>query len=242
MFWDSVIAGLGLLGKWQVWVALFILWICSVVWFLFLVAIFGGFRKESYIYAYDSGEEILGCPTGCVTTILTLLVNTLLIAFIVLFLMPALLHVEGTLSSAYFVATYWGPALLGAFLGLLLVVILSIVPIVGSWVAHSPGAQLFIIACVVYVRVVESTRTPPLLYIVGYLILAGILISVFKWLAVAATIGTIANVSSALNERGRALKENAGSVVGSILALLFEPMGGLIAFLMFSQYAGFFVA
>jgi hypothetical protein len=227
MFWDSVIAGFGVLGHIKIWLGIFLL-VAAQFGFLVITAIVFG-RGES------GGRMAAGCLFRAVGGPLF---QGFIMSIFVGFYVPMMLGSNEVTASADVLSYLW-PLTIAAFFAVVALVILSIVPILGSLITESPGIQNFLLGTVIFRFVVgaamaeaskeqhpiSSNVYPGLLATIGYLVIAGILVRLILYLGVL--------ISAAAKKRtGSELTESILMALAPSLGVL----GGLLPLFMYAQH------
>jgi len=223
MFWKSIIQGLLILGFWQVWIPVVAYMTINFV-FLMIVANMVGEEK--------SGGRM---ATGCLFHMIggTVLHGTLM-SLMVAFLLPILLGSSTAAPITEIIALLY-PIIKIGIIAIIAVTILSIVPIIGRFIADSPGIQAFLEGVIIFRLLsgytieqmlteahVQSNVFPGFWLSIGYLIIAGILVRL--------VIFGLALFSVSLED----------TVVGELMPIVIGPalgvLGGIIPLFMYSSY------
>jgi len=187
MFWESIISGFSVLGAWQFWVASLSF---SAIFILLYIALGLGLSKSM-----ESGRTApLGCLAGM---ILPTFLQVVFISMLVVFLLPILMGGDELTPISYLSEEWWRIVKAG-FSGFIILMIIAFVPIVGELATNTPGVSVFVIGMVIFHRLVGSTLrhiqelnnveidlTPGFWTIIGFIILAAIMIWVLTFLILA---------------------------------------------------------
>lgn len=225
IFWTSIIEGLLILRHWQVWVAV-ILYVAVNFVFLMIVAI-ATIAKEDE----SSRRMAMGCLFRMIGgTVL----HGLLMGLMVAFLLPILLGGPSTTPVSAIIALLW-PIIKAGVIAVVAVTILTFIPLIGGFIANSPGIQAFLEG-VIILRVlsgyaidqilteahVQGIVYPGFWESIGFLVIAGVLVRVV-------TFG-VALLSVPLKDTTG--EELMTMTVGPVLGVL----GGIIPLFMYSSY------
>lgn len=223
MFWDSIWEGIKTLGHWQVWLAVIIYMILS---FLFL-----------YIISKISGEDEYGgrAASGCLFYIIGgTAFHGMLMSIMISILLPILLGHNSTLPLGIILSSLW-PIIKVGLIAIVAVTIISFIPLIGSFIANSPGIQGFIEGVIIFrllsVSLIYKIMTqaeltgriyPTFWQLIGFLIIAGILVKVIMFIVAFATVPF------------------EDSEFGELIPILIGPvlgvLGGLIPLFMYSSF------
>jgi len=223
MFWKSIIAGLAILGHWQVWVAAILYMAVNFAFLMILATVVG----ES-----ESGGRM---ATGCLLHMIGgTVLHGILMGLMVSFLLPILLGGSSVTPISQIIAQLWAIIKIGV-IAVVAVIILSIVPIIGAFIANSPGIQAFlegiIILRLLLAPVIEEILNvvnaqvsiyPGFWASIGFLIIAGVLVRIIM-------LG-LALIS--VHFEGTAVGELMPMVIAPVLGVL----GGIIPLFMYSSY------
>jgi len=233
MFWKSVIAGFGVLDHGKIWLGIFLLVAAQFGFLVFTSVVFG--RKES------GGRMAAGC-------LFTALVGPLFQGFImsifVGFYLPMMLGSTDTTPSAMVLSLLW-PLAKAGFIAVIALVILCIVPVLGSLIAESPGIQYFLLGAVVFRLAVgpalaeasaqysiSSSIYPGFWSLSGYLIIAGVLVRLVL-------LGGVLISTIVKNRTASEMGQTTSALIEAVLTALapsFGVLGGLLPLFMYAQH------
>lgn len=221
MFWKSIVAGLAILGHWQVWVAAVLY---MVINFAFLM-----------IVAKIAGEDESGgrMATGCLFQIIgSTVLHGILMGLLVAFLLPILLGGASAAPISGIIALLW-PIIKIGFIAIVAVTILSI--LLGGFISISPGTQAFLEGVIIFRLLsqysidrilteanVHGSVYPGFWASIGFLVIAVILVRVVMFSLILLCIPL----------QNTALEELIPTVIGPVLGIL----GGIIPLFMYSSY------
>jgi len=184
MFWKSIIGGFAVLSHWQVWVAV-ILYIAVNIGFLMIVAKVSGEDESSRRIATGCFFYYIG---GAV-------LHGILMSLMVAFLLPILLGSPSAAPISVIIVSLW-PIIKSGLIAIVAVTILIIIPIVGSFIARSPGIQVFLEGIIIFRLLsgyaieqilieanVQGNVYPGFWAFIGFLVIAGVLYIVMLNLA-----------------------------------------------------------
>ena len=223
MFWKSIIGGLAILGHWQVWVAV-VLYMAINFAFLMIVAKMVG-EDES------GGRMVTGCLFHMIGgTVL----HGILMGLMLAFLLPILLGGPSAAPISAIIASLW-PIIKIGIIAIVAVTILSIIPLIGGFIAHSPGIQAFLEGMIILRLLsgyaidkilteanVQGSVYPGFWASIEFLVIAGVLVRLVM-------LG-LALLSVPLEDT--AVGELMPIVIGPVLGIL----GGIIPLFMYSSY------
>jgi len=223
MFWDSITEGLSILSHWQIWAAVIVYAVVNNVALIVSGLIAG---DES------GGRQAAGCLFWLIGgTILQAAMAGLLIAY----LLPLLLGGEEANTLSEIFSAIW-PLTKASGIACLTVIGLTLIPVAGQIVAHSPGIQSFLV-CVIIFRLLVADG-------IEQLIQGNDLWSVYPgfwqsaaYFLIASALIWITNIVFAylmvlLEERGYDLSSILGLVVAPIIGVLV----GLLPLFMYASY------
>lgn len=223
MFWKSIIEGVVILGHWQVWVAV-ILYMAVNFGFLMIVS--------TVVGEAESGGRM---ATGCLFHMIGgTVLHGILMGLMVAFLLPILLGGSSAAPISGIIAQLWSIIKIG-IIAVIAVIILSIMPIIGAFIADSPGIQAFLEGAIIF-RLLSGYATEEILRVVnvqisvypgfwasiGFLVIAGVLVRVI--------IFGVALLSVPLE--GTALGELVPAVIVPVIGVL----GGIVPLFMYGSY------
>jgi len=223
MFWESIIAGLAILGHWQVWVAAVLY---MTINFAFLMIVAKMARED------ESGGRM---ATGCLFHMIGgTVLHGILMGLMVAFLLPILLGGPSAAPISGIIALLWRIIKIGV-ITIVAVTILCIIPLIGRFIASSPGIQAFLEGVIIFRLLsgyaidqiltkanVQGSVYPGFWASIGFLIIAGILVRVVMF--------SLALLSVPLKDT--AVGGLMLIVIGSVLGVL----GGIIPLFMYSSY------
>ncbi len=176
IFLMSIIEGLAVLGRWEVWVSV-VLYLAAVFVFMMVVATvmgvdeYGG-RNLSVFLFYIIGASLF---------------QGLLMSLMLSFLLPILLVGSSATPVSVIVGSLW-PIIEIGVIASILVTISCFIPLIGGFIRSSPGIQVFLEGVIIfrflsgYVIDLMLTEAnvygnvyPGLLASIGFLIIAGVL-------------------------------------------------------------------
>lgn len=226
MFWSSMLAGLGVLGHGSVWLGIFLLVAAQFAFLVITSAIFGGGESEKQMMA------------GCLFTSLGAPVfQGFVMSVFVCFYPPLMLGGSGTMPSTVVLSYLW-PLAKAGFIAVIALVLLCILPVLGSMIAESPGIQTFLLGVIIFRLVagpavaelsqkysISSSVYPGFWSSIGYLIIAGVLARLV--LFGGALISVVA--------KDRLRSEQAEAIVMA-LAPSVGVLGGILPLFMYTQH------
>jgi len=225
VFWSSVLGGFRILGHWQVWVALIAYAILNWVWLIGLGLLAGD--DES------GGRMAFGCITH---TIGGTIFQAVLISLMVFYLAPIMLGAAKAMPLKFFSEFAW-PVAKAGIIATVAVLILSFIPLIGGFIANTPGLGEFIEGVIIFrifsANFIESflKKTeistdiyPGFWYSTGYFIVA--LVIAYGGLLLVASIKTLASRNSYGDDDGFML-----ALAPAIVRLL-----SLLPLFMYAQY------
>ena len=218
MLWDSIISGFSVLGSWQFWVASLSF---SAIFILLFMALGLGLAKSM-----ESGRSApLGCLAGM---ILPTILQVVFISMLVVFLLPILMGGDEVTPISYLSDEWWKIVKAG-FFGFIILIIIAFLPIVGELATNTPGVSVFVIGMVIFHRLVGSTLrhiqelndvkmdlTPGIWTIIGFVILAAIIVWALTFLIIAG-LKFIGIVDEEIMESGALF---LGPAIGAIPGLI----------------------
>lgn len=226
MFWDSVVAGFGVLGHAKIWIGIILLVVANVGFLVMSTSIFG--RGES------GGRMAAGC---LLTGLGAPLFHGFAMSVFVGFYLPMMLGSDEIMSSAWVMSALWPLAKAGV-LAVIVVFVLCIVPVLGDFISNSPGTQTFLVGVIIFRLAtgpvlaeasskysISSSVFPSLWSSIGYLVIAGLLVRVL--LFGGAFLSAVPK------------KREVTDLVGAILMALapsFGILGGLLPLFMYAQH------
>ena len=223
MFWISIIKGLAILGHWQIWLAAVLYMVVNYA-FLMIVATISG--------TDEAGGRM---ATGCLLHMIAgTVLHAILMGLIVAFLLPILLGGHSTASIPNIIAVFW-PIMKAGLIAFVAVLLLSIFPLVGAFIAYSPGIQAFLAGVIIFRLLsgyaieeilaaanVRGSVYPGFWASIGFLIIAGVFVRIIMlglaWLC--------------LPLEGTTVGELMPVVIGPTLGLV----GGIIPLFMYTSY------
>lgn len=225
MFWSSVLGGLGILGHWQVWVALIAYAIINWIWLIGLGLLAGG--DES------GGRMAFGCITHMIGGTIF---QAVLISVIVFYLAPIMLGADKAMPLKFYSEFAW-PIAKAGLVATVAVLILSFIPLIGGFVANTPGLGEFIEGVIIF-RIfsanfvefflkkakISTDIYPGFWYSIGYFIIA--LVIAYGGLLLVTGIKTVASRNSYGDDDGFML-----TLAPAIVRLL-----SLLPLFMYAQY------
>jgi hypothetical protein len=138
MFWNSVLNGLSVLFHWQVWVALTLYAIAHFAWLIGVGLLMGN--------SYSGGRMAAGCLTNMVGgTIL----QAILLGLLVFFLTPIMLGGNQAMP-VNLIGTFAWQIFVASFIAMVIVFILCCIPVVGGFIANTPGLSDFIQGIIIF--------------------------------------------------------------------------------------------
>ena len=190
MFWQSVLGGLGVLGHWQVWIALVVFAVLHSAWLIGVGVLMGD--SES------GGRMAVGCLTHMIGGPVF---QSLLLGGLVLLLTPIMLGGDQAMPLWFFTKFAW-PIVRACLLALVISFAVAFLPIVGRVFTDTPGVDGFIRGIVIFrffsaafmerslgeLNLQVPNLYPGLWSSVGYFALATVL--VYACLFVFAALGT----------------------------------------------------
>lgn len=228
LFWKSVVEGFVVLGRWQVWMALFLHLAVSFGYLLIVARRIGKSEAAgmmpSFPFCYMIGGIVL---------------QGVLIGLLVTFLLPILLGGSSVTPLSAIASLLW-PIIKAGLAAIAVVIGLSLVPLIGRLVADSMGIQVFLEAAIIF-RIfsaydvhqilaeadVTGSVYPGFWACIGFLVIVG---SLVRLAAIASALPLILLEDTAAGELlGELLMP---LVFGGVLAIL----GGLIPLFMYSAY------
>ncbi len=182
MFWKSAIGGFAILGHWEVWVAI-VLYSAFNYAFLMIVAKIAG--------TDEAGNRMrLGCLFDMIGSIA---LEAILMGVMVVFLLPILLGGSSGAPISGIVTLLW-PTIWAGLFAVVVVLTLSFIPLLGKYVAYSPGIQIFLIGAIIFRFIskysidqilteanVQGSVYPGFWMFTVFLIIAGLLIFVLMF-------------------------------------------------------------
>lgn len=226
MFWNSVLAGFGILSHGKLWLGVFFLVAAQFVFLIITNLIFG--RGES------GSRMAAGCLFNAVGGPLF---QGFIMSVFVGFYLPMMLGANEVMP-AVVVFSYLWPLAKAGFIAVIALGILCIVPLVGSLIAESPGIQNFLLGVIIFrltagPALAEATQTysisssvyPGFWSSIGYLIIAGVLVRLI--LFGGAFVSTLV--------KGRTGSELAETIVMA-LAPSIGILGGILPLFMYAQH------
>ena len=138
MFLKSVVGGLAILLHWQVWLALVVYILARFGWLMLV----GGIMGRS-----DSGVRM---GAGCLTHMIGgTIFNSLLLGLLVLVLIPIMMGGDSILPFAFFRTLAW-PIFKACMYAMVAIILLAIVPIIGSFINGIPGVSDFVQGLIIF--------------------------------------------------------------------------------------------
>jgi len=229
MFWASVLAGLQLLGQWEVWVAVGVYVLGTFVYLMIVGIVMGG---------EDSGGRF---GVGCVFhAVAGPFVEGMMMAVMMAFLLPVILSGgrEGGLPLSG-LAQLWWPVVGSGVIATVAVFVLCFLPLVGGIISKSVGIQAFILGVIILRLLagheiessagaagVSGSFYPGLWASVGFLAIGAVLV----WALMMGTSALV--VLAGGRDKAEGLLQVAGLATGPALAVL----GGVIPLLMYGSH------
>jgi len=223
MFWNSIVGGLKFFSNWQVWGACIIYAIVMLIFFFIVSKITGNDE--------DSGRGMVGCFTFAVGGIA---LEGILMSLTVMFLFPILLGQQSITPISEVLNFLW-PIVKAGLIATVIVTIIAIMPLVGSLIAYSPGAQTFLMGLIIFTLFtrdmfniilaesnIQSSIYPTTWEIIGFIIIA----TVLTWLL----IGILSLIS--LPFGNTALRDMMSMFGGQVLGVF----GGIITLCMYTNF------
>jgi len=223
MFWNSIVGGLKFFSNWQVWGACIIYAIVMLIFFFIVSKITGNDE--------DSGRGMVGCFTFAVGGIA---LEGILMSLTVMFLFPILLGQQSITPISEVLNFLW-PIVKAGLIATVIVTIITIMPLVGSLIAYSPGAQTFLMGLIIFTLFtrdmfniilaesnIQSSIYPTTWEIIGFIIIA----TVLTWLL----IGILSLIS--LPFGNTALRDMMSMFGGQVLGVF----GGIITLCMYTNF------
>jgi len=223
MFWNSIIGGLKLFSNWQVWGACIIYAIVMLIFF-FIVSKITGDNEES-------GRGMVGCFTFAIGGIA---LEGILMSLTVIFLFPILLGQQSITPISEVLNFLW-PIVKAGLIATVIVTIITILPLVGSLIAYSPGAQTFLMGLIIFTLFtrdmfniilsesnIQSSIYPTIWEIIGFIIIA----TALTWLL----IGILSLISLPFSDT--ALGDMMSMFGGQVLGVF----GGIITLCMYTNF------
>jgi hypothetical protein len=223
VFWKSIIEGFTILGQWEVWLAA-VLYLAVNFAFLMVVA-------------KMIGEEELGWRIGAVWLFHMIggtILHGILMGLTIAFLLPILLGGASAAPISAIGALLW-PLIKIGVIAIIAVTILSFIPVIGAFIAHSPGIQAFLEGLIIFRFLsgyaieqilaeagIQGSVYPGFWACIGFLIIAGVLVRLIMLGAAFVCL----------------LFEDtlAGEVIPVFGGLVLGVLGGMIPLFMYSSY------
>ena len=226
MFWKSIIEGLAILSHWQIWVAT-ILYMAVNFAFLMIAATVAG--KD------ESGGRM---ATGCLFHMIGgTVLHGILMGLMVAFLLPILLGGPSAAPISAIIALLW-PIIKIGVIAIVAISILSFIPLIGGFVANSPGIQAFLAGVIIFRLLsgyvidqilteanVQGSVYPGFWASLGFLVIAGVLVRLVMFCLALVSV----------------LLENTpvGELIPIVIGPVFGVLGilvGIIPLFMYSSY------
>jgi len=223
MFWNSISGGLKLFSNWQIW-GLCIINALVMLIFFFIVSKITGSNE-------DSGRGMVGCFTF---TIGGIVLEGILMSVTVIFLFPILLGQQSITPLSEILNFLW-PIAKAGLIATVIVTIMTIMPLVGSLIAYSPGAQTFLMGLIIFTLFtrdmfntilsesnIQSSIYPNTWEIIGFIIIA----TALTWLL----IGILSLISLPFSDTaiGAMMSMFGGQILG--------VFGGIITLCMYTNF------
>jgi len=226
VFWNSVVGGLGVLGHWQVWIAVLAYAGLQLAWIMGIGMLVG--ESES------GGRMAAGCLTHMIGGII---IQALMLGGVVLFLTPLMLGGTKAMPLGFFTTFAW-PIAKACFLALLISFAVGFIPIIGRLISDTPGVDTFIQGVVIFrvfsawfiERLLQranlhiSNLYPGFWASVGYLLIA--LVLVYGCLLLFAAVGTTIS-------RNRYSGEGTGAFFAGMVIM---PILGILPLFMYANH------
>lgn len=190
MFWKSVIAGFGVLQSPAIWVGI-ILYALATLSFFLTVGTLGKLIERHQTRGQMAPG--IGCLFSLLGSLLAPLFQGALMAVFTAFLMPVMLGGEGA-TPVSVVAEWLWPIIGAGLIAVVAVIALCFLPLVGHFVARSPGVQAFIEGVIILrlfwgteieklsLRISPSVSVYPGFWAsMGYLMIAGVLVHILQY-------------------------------------------------------------
>jgi hypothetical protein len=181
MFWKSVIGGLAIFGRPQVWVAVVFYIMVNFIFMVIVTTIAGRGKSGSRMAA--------GCVSGAIGGIVF---HGMIISLLVTFLFPILLGDSSATPISGIIASLGTMIKLGIFV-IVVVMVLSFIPVIGNFIDHVPGIEVFLESLIIFRlfcevsleqvlgdTYIQGSVYPGIWSVLGFLIIAGIITGLLK--------------------------------------------------------------
>lgn len=226
MFWNSLFAGMLVFLSWKIWVALLLYLLANM-----LVLATGG----GLFAAAEKGSGAAG-TAGCLFTMFVPpLMQGVLMSIFVLFMYPVMLGVGDASSLQEALPMLW-PMIRVGVLAIIFVVAVCFIPVLGAFIAESPGIQTFIVGAIIFRLFlgaglhelgVTTTQSPyPSLWAcLGYVVISGVLVKILMLIGAAVA---------------HSLEKSQHDAISALVTVTVAPVlglfGGFLPFFMYVQY------
>lgn len=225
MFWKSIFQGIEVLfTHWEIWVGILLYGSIFFAYFL----IFGLLLSKN--------EDSAGTQaTGCLTHMFAgPLLQGLLVAFLVTLILPILMGGDNIIQLS-FIGQYWWPIAKAGLISMGITLLLTFLPIIGKFIAETPGTAIFIQGVIVFHMLVnsviydtlnsinsEANIFPGFWTTIGFLILSILLIYLFSILI-------LSILSKFIDEY---TLESYGFIIGNFIGVI----PGILTLCIYSSY------
>src|SRR6266849_5330499 len=233
MFWDSVLAGFGLLAHGKIWLGVFLLMAAQFGFLAATATIFG--RGES------GGRQAAGC---LFMVLAGLPFQGFIVSIFVGFYLPMMLGSDEIMSGAVVLSFLW-PLAKAGFFATIALTFLCIIPVLGGLIAESPGIQTFILGAIIFRLAVgpamaeasakysiNSSVYPNIWSSIGYLIIAGVLVRAILFAGALLSTAIKNRFTSEAGQFSSALVETILTALAPSSGLL----GGILPLFMYAQH------